>query len=327
MRARFPSRGAAAGEPAARRVLRLGLGGLWLLDAALQAQPGMFGRALVTQVWAPAALGNPPWLAGLVNWSIAVASPHLAAFNAAIVAVQAATGLALLSGRSRAVAAGAWASALFGLAVWLFGEGLGQLWTGTATVLSGAPGSAALYMAGGVLLLLPEAVWYRPVPAPTAVGAAVLLLGALLQLQAPFWRSVGLSQAFAMAYMMRQPASLRRLVDAASWLASTAPRAVNAGLIALLAAEAVLLWRFPRRGAVVAATVATLALLWLTGQDAGMLFSGMATDPNSAPLLALLVVSGAQPRDSAVGRRGAGARPWPVAAAVRSTATAPGRAR
>ena len=43
----------------ARRALQISLGMAWLLDAALQYQPYMFGKSFVTGVLDPAAMGNP----------------------------------------------------------------------------------------------------------------------------------------------------------------------------------------------------------------------------------------------------------------------------
>jgi hypothetical protein len=60
------ARAAASAEPAARRLLRIGFGALWIFDAILQAQPAM-AAGLPSQVVAPAAAGAPGWVQHLVN--------------------------------------------------------------------------------------------------------------------------------------------------------------------------------------------------------------------------------------------------------------------
>ena len=135
-----------SGANRARRVLLLGLGGLWLFDGLLQMQPYMFTMNLITQILRPIAAGQPWWLTRLIDWSIALVTPHLSLFNWSIVLLQITIGLSLWSGRRSLVTAGLWLSIAWGLAVWVFGEGIGGLLTGSPTFLSGAPGSVLLYV-------------------------------------------------------------------------------------------------------------------------------------------------------------------------------------
>jgi hypothetical protein len=80
---------AAASEPAGQRVLRIGFGLLWLLDGALQAQPGM-AAGMPSQVIEPTASNSPPWVQHLVNWAGTTWSYH---------PIQAGIGLWLLAAR------------------------------------------------------------------------------------------------------------------------------------------------------------------------------------------------------------------------------------
>ncbi len=282
-------------ESRARRRLVLGLGALWVLDAILQMQPGMFTMDMISTIMQPAASGNPTWLAELIHWSIRLVTPHLVPFNWSIVAVQLAIGLTLLSGHRVLVRTGLWASLAFGLLVWVFGEGLGQLLTGSATLLTGAPGSAFFYAVSAALLLLPAGRWThhrgRSDAATWSVGLA-FVLAAAFQFSPVFWTGLGLEAPFGAAYMMPQPHVLRAAVDAAASLASAAPLVFNTTLIVLFLGLGVLVVQRPRSGAVFWTALTLIAAVWVFGQDAGMLWSGMATDPNSAPLLALLLWSG-----------------------------------
>ena len=283
-------------QQAVRRWLLRGLAALWLLDGVLQLQPGMFTRALLTAVWQPATVGQPVWLATLMGATMRLAAHDIATFNAAIVAVQLGLGCLLLTRRPGWVRIGLWGSLGFSVLLWVCAQGMGQVLTGSATLLTGAPGSAAVYAAIALLLLLPEAAWGQP-DLPARVGGGFLLLGALLQLSPSFWTPLGLAQPFGEAFMMPQPAGLRAAIGVVVNLAGAWPLALNAALVlgfaaagiaALLAPQAPRLW----------AVLVLLGLVWVFGQDAGMLWSGMATDPNTAPALFLLVLAPAGARTS-----------------------------
>lgn len=276
------------------RTLRLGLGILWLLDGLLQAQPGMFTMDMVSTIMQPAANGQPGWLTGLIDWSIRLVTPHLIAFNWLVVALQLLIGALLLWPRPRARRAGLWLSLSWGFIVWLFGEGLGQLLTGSSTFLTGAPGSAFFYALLALMLLLrggrrePQRTGLHPFGSVVALSFAG---AALLQLAPIFFTPLGLAAPFGQGAMMTQPAFMRSLLDACATFASLHAVWLNIALVALFAALAVWLWLRPAvQGPYIAAAVLFL-ILWVLGQDAGMFWSGMATDPNTAPVLALALLA------------------------------------
>lgn len=294
-------------EGRARRLLRLGLGGLWLLDTLLQLQPAMFTPDVISGIMQPAGSGNVAWLSALIAWAIRLVAPRLVAFNWAIVAIQLLLGAALLSGRRRAVRAGLWGSLAFGLTVWVFGEGMGQVLVSGASVLSGTPGSAFFYACAAALLLVPPGTWTgrRRADLATVVVAGNFLLGALLQLTGGFWSGFALETPFANAYIVPQPALVRLAIEAVANLAANRPVALNLALTALFAGLAVALLLAPRSAAAFWAMLALVFAVWVFGQDAGMLWGGLATDPNSGPILALLLLAG---RAGGRGRRAGGGR-------------------
>lgn len=295
-------------ESRARRLLRLGVGGLWIIDGLLQLQPGMFTKAvLIDTVWQPAAGGQPSWLAALMTWSISVASPHVAAFNWGIALTQLIIGVLLLTARRVPTRVGLWASAAFAVAVWVFGEGMGQVLTDGATILGGAPGSTLVYLVASILLLLPPGSWRpagrRRASMPALASGLLLVLCGLFQFHATFWTRLGLSQPFGQAFMMPQPEPLRQAISAASGLVTLAPVAVNAMLVAVMIGGGLLLIEGEGEAhpSLVWGTLAFLAMVWVLGQDVGMLFSGMSTDPNTAPALALLLCGALAGRSAPAG--------------------------
>jgi hypothetical protein len=292
------------GAPGRRRLLQTGLGVIWILDAALQFQPFMFGRGFVTQVLDPAAMGSPAGLAATVTGTGSLILAHPAIFNAGFATVQLAIGIALLSRRT--ARAGLAASAGWGLAVWWLGEALGGLFSGMASPLTGAPGAALLYVAISVLAWPGTALRGH-----RARAAWVMLWGGFAALM--FQPAV------------RAPGALRGLLAGMApgepgWLASvdrTAASAVGSGgaavtvIIAILfaaIAAGVFLPR-PGRTAVLALAAVVALAIWLIEENLGGLATGSGTDPSTGPLLLLLIAAFWPGYQAADGARAAGASP------------------
>ncbi len=130
------------------RGLSISLGVLWLVDAALQAQPFMFTRGFARMVIRPTAAGQPAAVAASVHWGAHVIVAHPAAWNAVFVGVQFLLGFGLLRRRTTRLALAG--SIAWALGIWWFGEGAGGLLSGVG-ILEGAPGAALLYAAVAVL--------------------------------------------------------------------------------------------------------------------------------------------------------------------------------
>ncbi len=74
-------------EPAARRLIRIGFGLLWVLDGVLQAQPKM-AAGLPGQVIEPVAASSPHWVQQVVNRAGTTWSYHPVQAGAAAVWIQ-----------------------------------------------------------------------------------------------------------------------------------------------------------------------------------------------------------------------------------------------
>lgn len=277
----------ARSRPITRRGLQIALGVLWLLDGVLQAQPFMFTRGFATQVIAPLGEGQPGFVSAPVHWVSSVIAAHPVAWNVPFAAVQLLLGLGLLVPRTARVALAA--SIGWALGVWYVGEGLSGLASGHASLITGAPGSALLYV------ILAAAAWPQgareQTPASWLVSAWALVwvAGGALQLLP------GQSRGPAVAGLLTASAEgaphwLARLdTSLASWASRN-----GALTVAVLAASELLvgigaLSRSTRTWAV-AAGLGLSTAMWVFGQDLGQLYSGRATDPNSGPLLALMAV-------------------------------------
>jgi hypothetical protein len=285
-----------------RRRIQLALGLLWFLDGLLQFQPAMFTRRFATQVIAPAGVGQPGFVAGPLNEVVRIILHQPAVMDLGFGLVQLALGAGILFPRTarRALAASvAWA-----LPVWYLGEGLGGLLGGGASLLTGAPGAALLY---AVLAL---AVWpardqdprtQRPARWATVAWAAAWLGGAVLQLLPGVDTNASISMSLAMN-ASGAPAWFAAIDNQLSALVPAYGASIVIDLVVLqaFAGLGVFIGRRTRLAAVSVGIGLSLAY-WVVGQDMGQFWSGIATDPNSAPLLMLLGVTVL------------GSAPWPLA--------------
>jgi len=295
-----------------RRRLQLVLAGLWLLDGVLQFQPYMFTKSFAWMTLGPAAdEGGPGWVTGPMHWLVNTVWQHPVSTNAAFALIQVALGLGIAYRPTLRPALAA--SIAWSLGVWWLGEGFDGLFAGSANPLSGGPGAVIFYAIIAVLL------W--PIGSGSAPDTTAAFRTA--SSQAPFqaaaqigaraarivWVAVwGLLAVLALLPQNRDPGAARDAVTDSSagapaglvWLDNRVAdlvagqgltvAVVLAVLFALVAVSVLLPWRRAAVAGLVLA-FALAAVAWVFGQGFGMPFQGMATDPNSAPLLALLAAA------------------------------------
>ena len=276
------------------RVLYIGLGLFWILDGVLQLQPAMPNSAFLEMVIAPLLPGQPHWFipvlgAGIQTWSNAPIVANLMA-----VWVQLGIGVLLLVGRNRPWGRwGLWVSLVWGAMVWTWGEGWGLVLTRYVSWLVGDPGSVLVYMLAAILLLWPDHKWQSGAVSRW-IGwgmAGYWLIGALLQAWPTniFWKQF--SGIFLVAAQTPQPGWISfPIYQLAAWTASYS--VIANGFVSLGMLVLGLAWFWRPYGLVTrVATFGTLLLMWWLSQDFGVL-GGVGTDPQIAPILALVLVAG-----------------------------------
>ena len=284
------------------RTIQIGLGIMWLLDGLLQLQPKMFGPDFANQVILPTAQGQPDLVSSTITHMAHLIALQPALTNTVFAALQILIGVGLLfreTVRPALVLSFVWA-----LGVWALGEGFGMLLTGMASPLTGAPGGALLYAVIG-LLVWPRRARTVPVPALAGPATAEGPLGARggKAVWAIVWGSMGILWLLPANRSggMISGAITSAVTSEPGWLAHvqlSVAHAFGNGGGSVAVASAVLSFVIglgplvTRQTTVFLVAGAALALdYWVFGEAFGQIFSGIATDPNSGPLLVLLALA------------------------------------
>jgi hypothetical protein len=292
-----------------QRALQVILGLFWILDAALQFQPFMFGRGFVDTNILGSGSGQPFVLADFITHIGNFLAPDIAVWNTFFALIQLFIGVGLLykgTVRTALAVSFAWV-----LGIWVIGEGLGMLLTGNATALTGAPGSVLLYGLIG-LMAWPRPPRHYPVdwsdrPSGVATSAAAQGIGGSitpLAVWAGYW---SLAAVLFLLPANRTRTSIQSAISGMSggvpgWYAHFLNSLANLFSTTgtqtawILAAVSVAIGLGPlvvrRPGWFLAAGALLSFLLWMAGQGlVGDVFSGSDTDPNTGPLVMLLAAA------------------------------------
>lgn len=279
-----------------RRRLRLFLGALWLFDGLLQLQPAMFTQSFPSQVLLPALQSFPEPMSYFTLGSLyPLILDHVVFFNLAVIAVQAAIGVLLLTDGSSLNRAGLILSTAWSLLIWVFGEAFGGMLAptggglalGAPSLYSGFPGPALLYLYLSAALLVPEERWMKERSSrvsPIWDFAPITLFSALAaQLNPHLFTPQGQAEIFDAGL----PQSLAWMAAPVAGLAQAHPVAANTLEAAWIAVAALLLAHRATRTRRVTLVVAAalFGYAWFFCMGFGGLFTGLGTDPNTPPLL------------------------------------------
>jgi cytochrome oxidase Cu insertion factor (SCO1/SenC/PrrC family) len=291
-------------EPAARRLLRVSFGLIWVFDGILQGQASM-PLGMIPNVITAAASSSPAWVQHLVDGATETWNYHPVAAAAATVWIQVGIGLFLLvAPRGEWSRLAGLASCAWGLIVWVFGEAFGGIFAPGLTWLFGAPGAVLFYCLAGALIALPEGWWATPRLGRALLRVVGLFFVGMAVLQAwpgrGFWQgqarpSASTGTLTGMVQQMAQtpqPHTLASAVSAFAGFDAAHGWAVNLFMVVALAliGAGFLVARRPWTPvAVIAGSVLCLAD-WVLVEDLGFL-GGVGTDPNSMIPMALIFIT------------------------------------
>ena len=281
-----------------RRAIQLVLGLIWLLDAVLQCQSYMFTRAFETQVIEPSGAGSPGFVAGPVTFAARLMLHSPAAFNGLFAATQLAIGLSLLWRRT--VRAALIGSVVWALLIWWLGEGLGGIFAGSATPVTGAPGAAVIYALIAVLAWPPRSraaagtcvAYQSPLGGPLARIAWLLLWGCgAYLLLLPANRAPGELHGLIAGGIGGEPGWIAATERSAAAAIGTHGTVISEVLAIVFAVIAIGIYVPAVARPVLVLAIVTAATIWVPGEAIGQILTGQATDPNSGPLLILLAAA------------------------------------
>jgi hypothetical protein len=300
LRSRWDSlRSEVTGEPRervavpGRRGLQVCLGLVWLLDAALQYQPFMFGPFFVTQVIDPPATGNPSIVASPATWASHVMLHHIALYNAIFATIQLLIAVGMFFRRTLKPALAA--SIVWAIFVWWFGESLGGILIGSSP-LAGVPGGVVLYALVAIMLWPAARTPAHPMTSPATSGPLGARAANLLWLV--LWGSFSYylllpanrsPDAIAGIFSVTdgQPGWITSIMNGLSSLAGQRGTEISVVLAVLCVLVGGGVFARPTiRPALVVAAV--LGLLFWIAEGLGGIFTGQGTDPSTGPILILL---------------------------------------
>lgn len=306
-----------------RRGIQVALGLLWFLDGALQLQHQMFTASFAYDVIAPAAQGQPVLVSGVMHLFVRIFLWQPAVFNSFIVLTQ--MGLGILILWKKTAKYGLLLSVAWGLFVWYFGEGLGGLASFRTVILMGAPGAALIYAMLALGTLPPDdkhekqenddshpAYWlaifwcvlwvlgaiYQLLPGQNTISSMSSMISGMAS-GTPGWmysldtRTANViqelggnrgPQTHAMHMTMAQMARMPSYQDSGYWFI------LLLAVVQLGIGIGVLFPRVIRKTAIVTGIMLSVPF-WVIGQSMGGYFTGVATDPGTAPLFILLGVA------------------------------------
>ena len=144
-----------------RKMLQRVLGVLWLIDGIIQLFPQMWTMNMVNGIMKPMLNGQPGFVEPSLQFIVTQTTSHLFEVNLLISVVQICLGLGFLFLSDRWVKWLVFASIVWAFIVWYGGEGMNMLLTGTASVLTGAPGAVLLYPLLGLAVIPRKRVHQR----------------------------------------------------------------------------------------------------------------------------------------------------------------------
>jgi len=303
-----------------KRQLQITLAILWIVDGLFQLQPKMFTRSFVDLAINPSIQSQPVIIANLMHFfgQIFLLNPFI--FNLSIFAVQIAIGALILN--KKTVKQGLYLSIVWGLFIWIVGEGLGGIFAGQANLIIGAPGSALLYVILAIAALPRKQTNNNLVDYPaywlifvwfllwSGFGVLQLILKSdslntirLMILDnahgAPSYiRAIDINASSILTSFIHSKASISSIHS--SMMSMNQPTYANnsngywfiviLSLIQVLIAIGVFAKNRLRQVAIYSGIILAF-IFWVIGQNFGQYYSGFATDLNTAPLIIILGIA------------------------------------
>jgi hypothetical protein len=287
-----------------QRTLQIVLGAIWILVGALKFQPNLLKSDFLSSFIRPMASGQPTLVGSTMNHMANFLSHEATMWVAVFGLIEIGIGVGLLFRRT--VKAALAASFVWGVGIYIFGEGLGMVLTGDTSPLVGAPGAVCFYVLLGLMAWpTPRGERDERAEGIESSAAARGLFGGTGSLIA--WAAIWMFQAiiWMFPYNRSGNAIANQMAGTANgepgwyahFLTSFGHAFVGAGIwvAVILAAASVFIALGPlvsnRPQLYIGLGIGLSLAYWVTGQGLGELLTGGGTDPNNGPIIALIGLS------------------------------------
>ncbi len=255
----------------------------------MELQPKMFSNFLASLVLKFSVVNQPTIIHSQILFVINILVRHPAVFNLFFVLIQLGIGFLIINPRT--VRLGLKVSIVWGLFIWYFAEGLGNLLTHSALLISGAPGAALLYVIIAIGLYPYKKTsskyllnWFSI----SVIG--YYLIGIVLILA----NSMNLNMAISNLVHTNAMASTGLISTMqshfANFIASQSHNIVFVILVCYLLLAGSVLMNSKIRSIGIYLGILLALFFWIIGQNFGGIFVGTATDLNSGPLVILMLL-------------------------------------
>jgi hypothetical protein len=287
-----------------QRSLQIALGVVWIIDGLLKFQPHLFKPAFVSTVIRPMATGQPALIGSTMSHMANFLSHEATMWVAVFGLVEIGIGIGVLFRRTLKPALVA--SFIWGIGIYVFGEGLGMVLTGHTSPLQGAPGAVCFYIVLGLMVWPKSEENSDRLAIGTESSAAARGLfggtGSLL-----VWAAIWLFEALIWMFPFNRTgdAIANQMATTANgepgWYAhllnSFGHAFVGAGIwvAVILAALSLVIALGPlvsnRPQVYIWLGIGLALAYWFTGEGLGELLTGAGTDPSNGPIVALIGLS------------------------------------
>jgi hypothetical protein len=252
------------------------LGSIWLLDGFMQFKPLMLTQNFVTSVIWPNTWYQPMDIAYPIYSAGKIILSNVAVFDIIFGSIQLAIGLLLIIGKyTKAVII---FSVIWSVAVWWIGEGFGSLFTGQASLLTGAPGAVILYALVGIILYPSRNPERAEMNSRKIAGYALgflFILGFILQMQPYYFLSRNVTWNLSVNWFIGMSGFQSLIFDV-----------FIAGMFLCTGIGFIIFKN--RKNTFSYISIALSIFIWVPGEMFGQIYTGLGTDPNSGVILLLL---------------------------------------
>lgn len=260
------------------------LGIFWIIDGLLELQPKLLTTKLAISVIKPMALGQPLILKDLILNVSHIIINHPLFYGLIFGLIQISIGLLIIFKKSNRL--GIYISIFWGILVWIIGEGLAGLLTNHSYLEVGAPGAVLLYVIFGFVLLFKNRSMSQKII--IYIWAIIWILGAILLLKNSqgslkvYLETLQSNLVYTPIWLININSSLIKVISLfGNWsIIYISGIYLAIGILALFSLKLLKI-------SLILGIILAL-IIWFVGEDLGGFYTGIMTDPNSAPLIILL---------------------------------------